>query len=110
MNRYQGVFTALLSACLASATLHAQQPPAPPPQAQQSQPQSDPHLAEEQAAQRQALGFLGYLDQGRFAESYAYTGMLIRAQVDQNSFCLLYTSDAADDLTRVDLGGRRIIK
>src|SRR5665811_1111684 len=26
------------------------------------------------------------------------------------SSCLLYTSDAADDLTRVDLGGRRIIK
>ena len=25
------------------------------------------------------------------------------------SGCLLYTSDAADDLTRVDLGGRRII-
>ena len=24
--------------------------------------------------------------------------------------CLLYTSDAADDLTRVDLGGRRLIK
>ena len=24
--------------------------------------------------------------------------------------CLLYTSDAADELTRVDLGGRRIIK
>src|SRR5665811_2614840 len=24
--------------------------------------------------------------------------------------CLFYTSDAADDLTRVDLGGRRIIK
>src|SRR5665811_2067764 len=24
--------------------------------------------------------------------------------------CLLYTSDAADDLTRVELGGRRIIK
>src|SRR5665811_2605694 len=24
--------------------------------------------------------------------------------------CLLYTSDAADDLTRVDLGGRRILK
>src|SRR5665811_2599782 len=24
--------------------------------------------------------------------------------------CLLYTSDAADDLTRVDLGGSRIIK
>src|SRR5665811_1190379 len=27
-----------------------------------------------------------------------------------SSTCLLYTSDAADDLTRVDLGGRRIIK
>src|SRR5665811_2610778 len=27
-----------------------------------------------------------------------------------NDICLLYTSDAADDLTRVDLGGRRIIK
>src|SRR5665811_2053738 len=24
--------------------------------------------------------------------------------------CLLYTSDAADDLTRVDLGGRRIVQ
>ena len=29
---------------------------------------------------------------------------------DKMDSCLLYTSDAADDLTRVDLGGRRIIK
>ena len=29
---------------------------------------------------------------------------------DEDRACLLYTSDAADDLTRVDLGGRRIIK
>src|SRR5665811_2530367 len=29
---------------------------------------------------------------------------------DSSSSCLLYTSDAADDLTRVDLGGRRILK
>src|SRR5659263_769078 len=28
----------------------------------------------------------------------------------QYYFCLLYTSDAADDLLCVDLGGRRIIK
>src|SRR5665811_561615 len=28
--------------------------------------------------------------------------------VDEAIACLLYTSDAADDLTRVDLGGRRI--
>jgi hypothetical protein len=41
---------------------------------------------EERAAERQALGFLGYLDHGRFADSYAYTGMLIRAQVDRASF------------------------
>src|SRR5665811_1929893 len=27
-----------------------------------------------------------------------------------NSPCLLYTSDAADDLTRVDLGGRRFFQ
>src|SRR5665811_922888 len=26
----------------------------------------------------------------------------------ENTTCLLYTSDAADDLTRVDIGGRRI--
>src|SRR5665811_2454757 len=30
--------------------------------------------------------------------------------IERNASCLLYTSDAADDLTRVDLGGRRIIK
>ena len=30
--------------------------------------------------------------------------------VEAAKVCLLYTSDAADDLTRVDLGGRRIIK
>ena len=32
-------------------------------------------------------------------------------QKDDNSFiCILYTTDAADDKSRVDLGGRRIIK
>eukprot|EP00657_Telonema_sp_P-1_P005162 TRINITY_DN22341_c0_g1_i1.p1 TRINITY_DN22341_c0_g1~~TRINITY_DN22341_c0_g1_i1.p1 ORF type:complete len:157 (+),score=49.73 TRINITY_DN22341_c0_g1_i1:179-649(+) len=30
--------------------------------------------------------------------------------IKENSICLLYTSDAADDLLCVDLGGRRIIK
>ena len=29
---------------------------------------------------------------------------------DSSSICLLYTSDAADELDGVDLGGRRIIK
>ncbi|WP_460366187.1 hypothetical protein, partial [Staphylococcus aureus] len=31
-------------------------------------------------------------------------------QVSSLRTCLLYTSDAADDSLRVDLGGRRIIK
>ena len=31
-------------------------------------------------------------------------------QTNNYFFCLLYTSDAADDSLRVDLGGRRIIK
>jgi hypothetical protein len=50
------------------------------------QPGEDPHAADEQAAERQALGFLSYLDNGRFADSYAYTGMLIRTQLDRESF------------------------
>ena len=31
-------------------------------------------------------------------------------ELKMSSSCLLYTSDAADDSLRVDLGGRRIIK
>ena len=34
----------------------------------------------------------------------------VNAILDNYECCLLYTSDAADDLFRVDLGGRRIIK
>ena len=29
---------------------------------------------------------------------------------DKKEYCLLYTSDAADERSSVDLGGRRIIK
>ena len=55
--------------------------------AMQEAPQGgDPNAAAEQAAERQALGFLGYLDQGRFADSYAYTGVLLRAQADREKF------------------------
>ena len=35
---------------------------------------------------------------------------LVNANLSGADFCLLYTSDAADDSLRVDLGGRRIIK
>jgi len=34
----------------------------------------------------------------------------LRSIVQEVNACLLYTSDAADDLLCVDLGGRRIIK
>jgi hypothetical protein len=73
---------AVAVAGLAQAPLFAMQgpPQAGPP------PTEDPHIAEEQAAERQALGFLGYLDQGRYADSYAYTGMLIRAQLDRDAY------------------------
>jgi hypothetical protein len=71
----------VMAAGLAHAPLFAQQ--APPPAEQGG---DDPHAADEQAAQRQALGFLGYLDQGRFADSYAYTGILIRAQLDRDAY------------------------
>jgi hypothetical protein len=55
--------------------------------AMQEAPQGgDPNATAEQAAERQALGFLGYLDQGRFADSYAYTGVLLRAQADREKF------------------------
>ena len=39
-----------------------------------------------------------------------YTCMLCSSCQEQCYDCLLYTSDAADDLLCVDLGGRRIIK
>ena len=35
---------------------------------------------------------------------------MVTASYDHKDICLLYTSDAADDSLRVDLGGRRIIK
>ena len=31
-------------------------------------------------------------------------------KMEHHGYCLLYTSDAADDLLCVDLGGRRILK
>jgi hypothetical protein len=73
---FQWVSLAVLMTGLAQTPLIALQGP----------PQADPHAAEELAAQRQAMGFLGYLDDGRFADSYAYTGMLLRAQADRELF------------------------
>src|SRR5450756_3255859 len=60
---------------------------------------------------------LDFVPEGATREGYAGTYAtqenfaLMRAALDEVSKdCLLYTSDAADDLLCVDLGGRRIIK
>jgi hypothetical protein len=82
--RAHWIAVGVAAACLTQATGFAQQ--APPQGEIQQGPGGDPHAAEEVAAERQALGFLGYLDHGRFADSYAYTGMLIRAQLDRDAF------------------------
>ena len=37
-------------------------------------------------------------------------GGVVKAILVENGHCLLYTSDAADERSSVDLGGRRIIK
>ena len=63
----------------------------------------------------------GLLSSGQYAQGLLTAGAQTQATVGaqaqqaettalQNWHCLLYTSDAADDLLCVDLGGRRIIK
>ena len=44
------------------------------------------------------------------AEIRREPGEPLQVGEDHGDLCLLYTSDAADDLLCVDLGGRRIIK
>jgi hypothetical protein len=87
-NRSVRATAFLLAFALATATLHAQASP------------------EEQAAQRQALGFLGYLDGGRFADSYAYTGSLMRSQLDREAYAAKVQSSRASVGT---LQGRELI-
>ena len=40
----------------------------------------------------------------------AYAAQIVRGPSGKFYLCLLYTSDAADERSSVDLGGRRIIK
>ena len=47
------------------------------------------------------------VDNGQRLETYVIAGAPGSGEV---CFCLLYTSDAADERSSVDLGGRRIIK
>src|ERR1700678_2011164 len=55
-----GLVIVAVAAGLIHGHLFAAQAP-PPAGTQQAEPAADPHLAEEQTAERQALGFLGYL-------------------------------------------------
>src|SRR5659263_350634 len=50
-------------------------------------------------------GYKGYMIKEYFAHYFLHM-----ADMTIDMTCLLYTSDAADDLLCVDLGGRRIIK
>ena len=47
---------------------------------------------------------------GSVGESYVLTVEGVYSLMATNRCCLLYTSDAADERSSVDLGGRRIIK
>ena len=68
----------------------------------------------EKAAQRPAgSGTVTALDKGEHhigKKIIEEAGEVWIAAEYQSDACLLYTSDAADDLLCVDLGGRRIIK
>src|SRR5450756_3034657 len=56
-------------------------------------------------------GASGCVETGAFGtEAYWLTGYFNLPKILELTLCLLYTSDAADDLLCVDLGGRRIIK
>ena len=50
------------------------------------------------------------LESGKPLSEPVLSNFRAKYTVDWSPFCLLYTSDAADDLLCVDLGGRRIIK
>ena len=56
--------------------------------------------------------YLGRVSKGQVVEvtSDALPGQRFSAVLDAVDPCLLYTSDAADERSSVDLGGRRIIK
>ena len=50
------------------------------------------------------------LSKGESYEPRVFQHQIAYNVIPQIGGCLLYTSDAADDIERVDLGGRRIIK
>ena len=60
---------------------------------------------------RQDLSLIGHREENQDRVAIADAdGTVMLAVVDGMGGCLLYTSDAADERSSVDLGGRRIIK
>ena len=56
-------------------------------------------------------GGLAYVDgRMRLVEGLAFPDEEIESRLSYYNSCLLYTSDAADERSSVDVGGRRIIK
>ena len=53
---------------------------------------------------------LGASTYSKIKNHYIFKGWKFKAGDDSSWSCLLYTSDAADERSSVDLGGRRIIK
>src|SRR5665254_1767 len=64
-------------------------------------------IANMQQVTTSAVGAIRNIGQ-TIGEINEVTTAIAAAVEQQGAACLLYTSDAADDLTRVDLGGRRI--
>src|SRR5665811_368516 len=55
-----------------------------------------------------SVAFIPLTDKPDIGYEEGIIGWLTRGRISRKDYtCLLYTSDAADDLTRVDLGGRR---
>src|SRR5678816_2568266 len=54
--------------------------------------------------------FIECLRKSQALQGPAEWPILVAREVSRNEGCLLYTSDAADERSSVDLGGRRIIK
>ena len=52
----------------------------------------------------------GLIGSDYYATQAANAGDSILGVINMDMICLLYTSDAADERSSVDLGGRRIIK
>ena len=71
-------------------------------------------IASENLSSPAVLTALGSTLSNKYAEGYPgrryYGGCAEVDKAEQIAICLLYTSDAADERSSVDLGGRRIIK